>query len=183
MENYDSSKNPHRYEITLRAIGQAMEALSIDAFELLLDGENFVVYGGTESPPSGEKPSVRRFRLFQRSQKQAKRRGFYISGMRFGEADVARLDRDGRNTRTDAERCPDTNSLAHGLRMIGAHIDKTGLNVIGIVRSQGAFTLWHKSRAGAEVKQIFNHANLYDLWVHLYKKRADARSRRTGTAA
>jgi hypothetical protein len=36
----------YSYEITLRAVGQALEALGVESFELVLDGDNFVVYGG-----------------------------------------------------------------------------------------------------------------------------------------
>lgn len=153
----------------------------MESFELVLEGDNFVIYGGPESAPEGEKPSVRRFQLFRRNHTKTKpRRGFYISGMRLGESEIRLLDRQGKDIRIGAERCPDTNSLSHGLRMIGAHIDKTQVNLLRVVRYKGLFTVWHKSRSGGELKQIFTHANLYDLWVHLYKKRTEAR-RRTGT--
>ena len=39
----------YSYEVTLRAVGQALEALGVESFELVLDGDNFVVYGGSES--------------------------------------------------------------------------------------------------------------------------------------
>jgi hypothetical protein len=172
MKTDESAQKTSRYEVTLRAIGQALEALGVESFELVLEGENFVVYGGPESASLREKPSVRRFRPFRRQQTQNKaRRGFYISGMRLRQSDISRLDRQGRDTRMSAERCPDTNSLSHGLRMIGAHIDTTGVRLLGVVREKGLFTVWHKSRSAGELKQIFTHANLYDLWVHLYKKR------------
>lgn len=176
----DGSSKEFRYEITLRAIGQALEALAIDSFELLLDGDSFVIYGGANSTQSRGKPSPSRFRLFRSKPQKNKRRGFYISGMRFSESDIRRLDRQGKDIRISGERCPDTNSLAHGMRMIGAHIDKTGVALLAVVRDKGLFTVWHKSRSGGEINQVFTNANLYDLWVHLYKKRAIG-PRRTGT--
>lgn len=182
MKTDEVDQKSSRYEVTLRAIGQALEVLGVESFELVLEGENFVVYGGPESAPAGEKAPARRLRLFRRKQKQNKpRRGFYISGMRFRESDISRLDRQGRDIRISAERCPDTNSLSHGLRMIGAHIDTTGVRLLGVVREKGLFTVWHKSRSSGKLKQIFTHANLYDLWVHLYKKRTESNSKRTGT--
>lgn len=182
MKIDQGAQKTSRYELTLRAIGQALEALGVESFELVLEGDNFVVYGGPESASLREKPSVGRFGLFRRKKTQNKpRRGFYISGMRFRESDIRRLDRQGKDIRISAERCPDTNSLSHGLRMIGAHIDKTGVRLLGVVREKGLFTVWHKSRSGGELKQIFTHTNLYDLWVHLYKKRATASLKRTGT--
>ena len=45
----------YSYEITLRAVGQALEALGVESFELVLDGDNFVVYGGPESTLAKQK--------------------------------------------------------------------------------------------------------------------------------
>jgi hypothetical protein len=183
MNTEQVRQNPYSYEITLRAIGQALEALGVESFELVLDGDNFVVYGGPESAPTRVKPSAgTRFQLFRRNHEKIKRQGgFYISGMRFRESDVKRLDRQGKDIRISPERCPDTNSLSHALRMIGAQIDKSGVSLLGVVRHKGLFTVWHRGRSGGELKETFTQTNLYDLWVHLYKKRNDVGSKRNGT--
>ena len=65
--------------------------------------------------------------------------------------------------------------------MIGAHIDKTGMTILAVIRDKGLFTVWHTRRSGGEMKQIFTDANLYDLCVHLYKKRTAGNPKRTGT--
>lgn len=171
------------YEITLRAIGQALEALGVESFELVLEGGNFLIHGGPEMAPPREKPSsTARLQLFRRNREKVKpQRGFYISGMRLRQSDVKRLDLQGKDTRISPERCPDTNRLSHALRMIGAHIDRSGVSLLRVVRHRGLFTVWHKGRSGCELKEIFTHANLYDLWVHLYKKRKDVGSKRNGT--
>jgi hypothetical protein len=173
----------YSYEITLRAVGQALEALGVESFELVLDGDNFVVYGGSQSTLMKRKPSMaRRFRLLGGNRsKIVKQRRFYISGMRLRRSDVKRLDDQGKKFRISAERCPDTDRLSHALRMIGAHIDKTGIALLGIQRDKGLFTVWHKTRNGDRLNEIFTQANLYDLWVHLYKLRKGAKLRPTGT--
>lgn len=171
------------YEIMLRAIGQALEALAIESFELLLEGENFVVYGGskTAGQPQPEAPS-RRFQLFRRKTAKVKPcSGFQISGMRFSESDIQRLDRQGKHIRTTSENCPDASSVSHNMRMIGAHLDKMGLTLLRVTMGSGLFTVCYKSRSGAELKEVFTQANLYDLWVHLFKKRTGAEPKRTGT--
>ena len=177
----DSSISPH-YEITLRAIGQALEALGVESFELVLDGGGFVVYGGSDTDSFRRRSSPPKFRLFRPKAETKSRRGFFISGMRFRPADIKRLDVQGKNARSNTERSPNTNSLAHGLRMIGADIDNTGLNLLAIAGCKGSFTVWHKTHSGMERKEIFTGANLYDLWVHLYKKRR-TELRRTGTTS
>ena len=183
MKIEHTDENSSRYEITLRAIGQALEVLGVESFELALEGDSFVVYGGPEASAS---PTIQtkvpsRFSLFRQKPKTRTRGGFYITGMRLRASDIKRLDGQGKDARINAERCPDTNSISHGLRMIGAHLDKTEIDLLGITRHKGLFTVWHKSPSGRELKQVFNQANLYDLWVHLYKKRTGSRARLTGT--
>ena len=172
----------YSYEITLRAVGQALEALGVESFELVLDGDNFVVYGGPESTLANIKRSARsRFRLFGGNRSKAvKQRKFYISGMQLRRSDIKRLDDRGKEFRISAERCPDTDRLSHGLRMIGAHVDKSEIVLLGIQRDNGLFTVWHKGRTEDPLKQVFTHANLYDLWVHLYKQRKGASLKLTG---
>ena len=71
----------YSYEITLRAVGQALEALGVESFELVLDGDNFVVYGGSESKLTKQRPAIaRRFGFLGRNRsKVVKQRRFYIS--------------------------------------------------------------------------------------------------------
>jgi hypothetical protein len=172
------------HENDLRVIGQALEALGIESFELTLDGDNFVVHGGPELAPR-EKPltpnRLQRFEWTRRKKVKPQQSRFFISGMRFRESDVIRLDRQGKDIRLSPERCPDTNSLSHSLRMIGAHIDKKGGILLRVIRYNRLFTVWHKSSLGPESKEIFTQSNLYDLWVHLYKKRRNVGLKRNGT--
>ena len=78
------------------------------------------------------------------------------------------------------ERCPDTDRLSHALRMLGAHLDKSKMTLLGIQRDKGVFTIWHQGRRGDRLKEVFTQANLYDLWVHLYKQRKESRLKPTG---
>ena len=173
----------YSYEVTLRAVGQALEALGVESFELVVDGDNFVVYGGPESTLTKQKPQkMSGFRLFGRNPSKAvKKRKFYMSGMRLRRSDIKSLDDRGKEFRISADRCPDTDRLSHGLRMIGAEVDKTGIALLGVQRDKGLFTVWHKARNGDRLKEIFTQANLYDLWVHFYKQRKGTRLKPTGT--
>ena len=64
--------------------------------------------------------------------------------------------------------------------MIGAYVDQSGIVLVGIQRDKGLFTVWHKGRTGDPLKQVFTQANLYDLWVHLYKQRKGTSLKLTG---
>jgi hypothetical protein len=173
----------HSQEIDLRVIGQALETLGIDSFELVLEGDSFVVHGGPESPPLSEKRANPRLPLFRLKREKAKpqRSKFFISGMRFRESDVLRLDRQAKDIRSSPESCPDTNSLSHGLRMIGAHVDNKRATLLRVCRHNRLFTVWYKKAGGGETKENFTQSNLYDLWVHLYKQRRNP-TKRNGTA-
>jgi hypothetical protein len=178
------SQKAHSHEIDLRVIGQALETLGIESFELVLDGNNFVVHGGPAVTASRKKPSAKtRLQLFRlkREKVNPQRSQFYISGMRFRESDVLRLDDQAKEIRSDGEKCPDTPSLSHGLRMIGAHIDTKGGALSRVIRQNQLFTVWYKGALGRESKETFTQTNLYDLWVHLYKKRRNP-AKRNGTS-
>lgn len=97
----------HSHENNLRVIGQALETLG-ESFELVLDENNFVVYGGPELAYK-EKPltpnRLQRFEWTRRKKVKPQRSRFFISGMRFRERDVIRLDRQGKDIRLCPERC------------------------------------------------------------------------------
>ena len=184
MDTGNVSQKSHRHETDLRVIGQALETLGIDSFDLVLADDNFVIHGGPESPPPRKKPSAKpRLQLFRlkREKVKSQRTHFYISGMRFCDSDVLRLNHQAKNIRSSAEQCPDTRSLSHGLRMIGAHIDTKGGTLLRVVRQNQLFTVWYKGALGRESKETFTQTNLYDLWVHLYKKRSNP-AKRNGTS-
>jgi len=127
------------YEITLRAVGQALEALMVESFELVVDGDNFrhLWRRGGEFNQTTASGCESAFQLFGWSQKKiASPRPFYISGMQLRESDVQRLDDQGKELRISVERCPDTDRLSHALRMIGAHIDKSRMILLGIQRNK-----------------------------------------------
>src|SRR5262245_65764792 len=100
MINSDKNQKTCTYEITLRAIGQALEALGVESFELVLEGDTFVLHGGPESAPYREKASSK-FKLypFGRKRNNKSRRGIYISGVRFRDIAINRLDQGGKDVR------------------------------------------------------------------------------------
>ena len=59
MKNDWDNLKVSRYEITLRALGEALEALAVDSFELILDGDSFIVHGGSDNarPSAGTSPN------------------------------------------------------------------------------------------------------------------------------
>jgi len=184
MNTDEISQKPHSHETDLRVIGQALETLGIESFDLVLDGENFVIHGGPDLPvPRKKIQASSRLQLFRRKRENVKpqRSQFYISGMRFRDSDVLRLDRRAKNIRSSEEKCPDTQSLSHGLRMIGAHIDTKGATLLQVIRHNQLFTVWYRKTSGGESKETFTQSNLYDLWVHLYKKRRNP-PKRNGTS-
>jgi hypothetical protein len=56
MNTDEISQKAHSHETDLRVIGQALETLGIESFELVLDGENFVLHGGPDLTGPRKKP-------------------------------------------------------------------------------------------------------------------------------
>jgi hypothetical protein len=67
-------RDSYSYEITLRAVGQALEALGVESFELVVDGDNFVVYGGPEPTLTKQRDQAASgFRLFGRNRSNSEK--------------------------------------------------------------------------------------------------------------
>lgn len=188
------SKATPNYGDILRAIGQGLENLSVNSFDLLETSDNEFVVGGNctkiETLAAG-KPSQKKsfLGLFRSDGKLITTRTsilerFNFVGLRFTRDDIELLDRKGKVLRSSGNPgSPDPYSVAQILRMTGGYLDNKGARLLGLSWHHQILTLWHVNRLGAEVKEEFTPPNLYDLWIHQFKKRKPPRPLRTTGSA
>ena len=163
------------YEDSLRAIGQGLEKLGAVAFELEHSEGAFIVsceYRKTAaSKPIQRKSFLRLIQNIVAKPTTEPTLLSNISGLRLAGSDIADLERKGRAFRASSgDRTPDPHSLSHMLRMTGAYLDsgKSGLSKCSW-RSP-TLTLW-EIRAGKTTRKEFTLLEMYDFWVHQFKKR------------
>jgi hypothetical protein len=170
-----------RYENTLRVIGQNLESLQIESFELDTSDDRYVVsgeYQRTKATPTPEPLSTKSFLGFIRyagKKKPAQTTDpqiSHFSGLSFTEADIELSDQKSKMLRAKFDDCTlNPQSISQVLRTVGADLDHRNNRLIKLSWRHQTLTLWHFNRLGVEVKEMFMPADLYNLWVHQFKKR------------
>lgn len=183
------------YEQILRAIGQALELLCVQAFDLEVDGDNYLVRGESETSKKRKVPETRSVKnalrnFWNKSPTQTSTRtargnlssSFVFLGMRFAQEDIDRLERQGQALRASWERSPNAHTLSQILRTVGAHVDHKRGRLLRVSKRSQWVTVCYKGPFGGERIERFTQSNLYDFWVHMYKQRKQPTGmRRNGT--
>lgn len=174
------------YAQVLRAIGQALETLKLQSFEVEPVGEDFSVRGNIAL--SGEaigEGQVSRNQLRtiwgdmpdpKKVAREPPRFGATSASttveLRYTIRDVERLEYEGQSRRTDATRVADAASLSQTLRSLGAYLNQKRARLLKITREGEAVFLEYETSLGSQMKESFALSDLYDLWVRMYLQRA-----------
>jgi len=172
------------YRRSLRAIGQGLEALCVEEFELEANSYHYVVRGHckkvkTEAPARSNLLKDA-FSFLRRNSKThsatrtpVKRMlaSFEFTGLRISGRDIVRFERQGKAQSSNAVGTLNPQSISQALRLAGAYLDHKKSRLIKLSWRSQALTMWRRDGFGVESKETFTPANLYDLWVHQYKQR------------
>jgi hypothetical protein len=174
-----------QYEHILRAIGQGLEALSVEGFELEATNEILVVQGAaTQKEPE---PNAGKLSAFKKafldichitkksatSENPAGESGASSRLLRleFTQKDIDKLERDGQALRSDWEVRPLAHSLPQLLRTIGWYVDDKEGQLKKVSKVGESLTVSYLGSMGTERTETFTLQQLFDMWVHLYKRR------------
>ena len=169
------------YESTLRAIGQGLENIETESFDVETSDDQYLVGGECKTKnvaPLPDPVSAKSFLAFigtfgkKKTTQTARSQTYRFSGLRFTAADIDVLDQKGKMLRAQStDAMPDPHSIAQVLRMAGAYLDHKASRLIKLSWRQQSLSLWHVNSLGDEAKEVFTPADLYNLWVHQFKKR------------
>ena len=171
------------YQLTLRAVGQVLDLLHVHSFEIEVNGKDFVVHGVSEKSENeatfkatGLNKLVKIFRPNgvtgrERQSRKKPPRPFAFSGMRFSEEDLDRLELRGQASRMKFGGTPAFNTLSQALRALGAYMDQRRAGLTRVSGCDNQIAVVYKLPFGGEKIETFTRINLYDLWVHMYKRR------------
>ena len=171
------------YEHILRAIGQGLELLSLEAFDLEVANDTFSVRG-TPTRKQSEKPTIAPLNAFKKaflslchaSKKSAPSstsagRDAACLQLRFTHADIDRLERDGQAQRSNWERSPLSHSLPQVLRTVGWYVDHKNGELKKLSSIGEMLTVTYIGLLGTHKVESLTLLQIYDMWVHLYKQR------------
>jgi hypothetical protein len=162
--NQNQLVNSGRYAKALRAIGQALEAVKVDAFQLRCEGENYLV----RSKPRSIKDKWRQL-LHYLFPKRFPPVGLLI----YTPDDIERLEQEGRSRRRNAGTHP--NTLTQALRAIGFYVDQKNGRLVEISKSHEWIKIRYDTAPDCCNTEEFNLSSLYTLFVQMYLKRRDGR--------
>ncbi len=174
------------YEHILRAIGQGLESLSLEAFDLEVANDTFSIQGTpTRKEPEGS--PVAKLNSFKKAllgichtskkPKPSATPAVQVAGcsrtlrLQFTQADIDKLERDGQALRSDWERSPLSHSLPQVLRTVGWYVDHKKGQLQKLSRSGETLSVSYTGSLGTQKLETLTFLQIYDMWVHLYKRR------------
>ena len=172
------------YAQPLRAIGQALEILNMESFELEPDGEDFVVRGKVTvrgagpAPQTTESRSLRFSRetenTFSASDVEAVTTPAIVNHLDlcYTLKDVGRLEQTGRARRGEPPGITDATSLSHDLRTIGAYLEEKPARLVKIAKHEESVTVVYETLSGIRFEEKLDRATLREWETHTFIKRA-----------
>jgi hypothetical protein len=169
------------HQNALRAIGQGLENLEVESFDLDTSDDHYVVGGECKkkpATPTAEPIRTKSLFSFIRTVGKAKAtqtagsQTFHFFGLRFTQAEADLLGQKGRGSRAKFDDCTlNPHSISQILRIAGVYLDHRESRLLKLSWHQQTLTLWHVNGLGVEAKEVFTAPDLYNLWVHQFKQR------------
>lgn len=165
------------YSQSLRAIGQALQALNVGTFILEKEGNDYLVrVRAPAEQESARRPFPRN--LVEKiwgplpSQPQPLPTSAPIDLLRYTSQDIERLEGEGRSRRSNADGMPDSHSISQGLRVIGNYVTQKRGQLLAISWFGPSVSITYEVTGGRLQHERIGLDSLYDLWVHMYKRRS-----------
>ena len=175
------------YAQPLRAIGQALEILKMEGFEMEFSGADFFVRGNVPLAhyrTLSDQCSAEQLRTIWGSLPSQDdiigKRGWLSDRTNHSRIelcytleDVERLDEKGRSRRGESAGVGDAWSLSQVLRSIGAYLHQKRARLSKITRESDNLAIEYETSIGSKMKETLAIRDLYDLWVRMYLQRAE----------
>jgi hypothetical protein len=171
------------YAQPLRAIGQALEILKMESFELEPDGDDFVVRGkvtargGDADVQSAESQNLRFNGEGEQNleapdvEPEATPAIVNQLDLCYTLKDVDRLEQKGQARRGEAPAAAQTPGLSHLLRTIGAYLEEKPARLVKIVKDGESVTVVYETLSGIKFEEKLDGATLRDWETQMFIKR------------
>jgi hypothetical protein len=166
---------------SLRVIGQELERLGIEIFEVERGSENYVVRMKRNiSTESLLKRFAKIIRGSSGSTEEVLSAGQAPEPIAFTSSDINWLDSYARSRRGGATHImPDAQKISLGLRVIGDYLDRKRARSFAIWWSSASLiSINYRTSENDNKCERLTADNLYDLGVHMYMRRSNRSARR-----
>jgi hypothetical protein len=166
-----NSKGPE-----LRAVGQGLESLDVEDFDLTADGDGYFALATRRDSTQTSKAAVRKvIRIAWQKFSGQNRRIDAAPGLLrvvFTPEGILRLERMGRLRRgQQSGGVPDLTRLAQILRIVGERLDELSGRLVKLTKRGEKIIIEYSSAAHRPRTEEWKLFELYDLWVDLCKRR------------
>jgi hypothetical protein len=181
----ENSLAPLDYARHLRVIGQDVEGLRLETFNLECTGDAYLVWsrpGGTgleDNPIS--RLNKNRLQKLWKSKPRTRSYGqeelvtlpsaVPTKRYRYSLSDIERMEHESRSRRYHKPGITDGHSLSQLLRTVGAIVRQRLERLLGISWQDFSVSVVVETTQGRRVIDVFRPDNLYDLWVRMYLRR------------
>lgn len=160
----------------LRVVGQGLESLDVEDFDLTADGEGYFALATRRVPTQTSKAAVRKvIRIaWQKFSRQNRRIDAAPGVLRvvFTPQGILRLERMGKQRRgSQPGGLPDLTGLAHILRIVGERLDELSGRLVKLTKRAEKITIEYSSAANRRRTEEWKLVELYDLWLDLRGRR------------
>ena len=168
----------------LRAVGQALEDMGVQNFELEVDRSGFVVRGkvsvkaqepaaqGAQETSAGGLGRFFRSASPERASTPSAPPEPSPVELRFTPEEIDQLERAGQMRREAAPGMPGFGA-AQMLRTIGDYLDRQGHKLLRVEKLGPAISIDYQTASGQRNTENRTNSSLYDLSVRMYLRRSD----------
>jgi hypothetical protein len=170
----------------LRTIGQALEEIHLDSFEIVSEDRQLVIRAEaaalkksacSDDRSKGLGGLWRRLRSRHLAKHGSSTHKASPLEMRYGWKELAQLDGNRKSRSSAAEpKKPDLYNLSEMLRLVGAYLDLRKAQLLLLSKKEQQLTIKYRTERGQIKTENHDVASFYDLSVHLYLKRAKCAS-------
>ena len=162
----------------LRAVGQGLESLDVEDFDLQAEGEGYFALGTPRSAANAPIPST------QASLKQMFQNAWHSFTGQIDKTDTAsktvsvavrvlftpdgilRLEREGKAKRNeDSAGVPNLNKLAQILRMVGEYVDAKSGRLLKAGKRRDRISFEYETASNKRITEEWNLVQLYEFWL------------------
>lgn len=148
------------YKPFLRTIGQILNTLEVDEFDLTIVGDQFIIRTQSLSPQSSWQ---RLLRYFVRSSIEQAHKT--VTELRYTLADLEDLELTYRQFAVDGNRVPDRRSLPQVLRIVGAYLDEKQGELLSVSKRNPSFLITYLNSAGEQLTEDLLYLDVDGLFV------------------
>lgn len=172
------------YSRILRVVGQKLEALRPETYEVVCYGTCYLVRCRVQEDRQGKKEKEKQIRGFSaflrlwREQEKPRidenpneQTSMNVEFL-YSLDELNRRDEECKNTRSDADTLSDPYSLSNTLRVVGEFLDRKPDAKLLFVSNHGQeVVVLYETKLGTRNLEHYSIATLYDYWIKQYVKR------------